>query len=103
MVSQSSHFDSEKLQNLESLSKKYMDAKQELFCTRHGTLAAQKLMQDLANIHETNPTHLRRVLQSSSLGSGDEDFIKSTNDLIARYEEARFNSTVPVKSDTSQE
>lgn len=86
--------DEDKLYHLEMLSQKYMDAKKDLFYTRHGTLAAQKLMNDLANIQESNPTHLRRVLQSSSLGNGDEEFMAATKELVARYEEARFNSVV---------
>jgi hypothetical protein len=66
---QSNYLDDSKLDDLQILTKKYADAKEELFKTRHATLAAQKLMKDLANIHETNPAHLQRVLQSSSLGS----------------------------------
>jgi hypothetical protein len=81
------------LEGVESLSQKYVEAKKELFNTRHGTLAAQKIMKDLANIHETNPTHLRRVLQSSSLGSS-EDFASTESDLVRRYESARFNTAM---------
>jgi hypothetical protein len=84
----------EKLDAIDVLSQKYMDAKKELFNTRHGTLAAQKVMKDLANIQETNPNHLRRVLQSSSLGHRDETFVSSIRDIVSRYELARFNSVV---------
>ncbi|KAH8555971.1 small nuclear RNA activating complex, subunit SNAP43-domain-containing protein [Umbelopsis sp. PMI_123] len=90
----SSNLNREKLDAIDVLSQKYMDAKKELFNTRHGTLAAQKVMKDLANIQETNPTHLRRVLQSSSLGHRDEAFVSSIRDIVSRYEEARFNSVV---------
>jgi hypothetical protein len=88
---QSNYLDDSKLDDLQILTKKYADAKEELFKTRHATLAAQKLMKDLANIHETNPAHLQRVLQSSSLGS-KEDFASTERELVQRYETARFNS-----------
>ncbi|CAO3683115.1 unnamed protein product [Umbelopsis ramanniana] len=90
----SSYMNNEKLDAVDALSRKYMDAKKELFNTRQGTLAAQKVMKDLANIQETNPTHLRRVLQSSSLGHGDEEFVSSIREIVSRYEDARFNSVV---------
>lgn len=89
----SNYLDESKLDDLENLTKMYSDAKKELFKTRHATLAAQKLMKDLANIHETNATHLQRVLQSSSLGSS-EDFASAERELVQRYETARFNSVL---------
>jgi hypothetical protein len=92
----------EKLDAVDALSRKYMDAKKELFNTRQGTLAAQKVMKDLANIQETNPTHLRRVLQSSSLGHGDDEFVSSIREIVCRYEDARFNSVVHKQRNASR-